>query len=83
MRQSLSCPSRSTPEVADAGISELQEKVLGLLEDAGIPTKTNDAVLALIDAAEWEQHRKDLQRQEDAEAKYWSERSPENPPPFD
>jgi hypothetical protein len=64
-------------------ISDLQERVLSLLEDAGIPTKTNDAILALIEAAEWEQHRDDLQRQEDAEAKYWSDRSPENPPPFD
>jgi hypothetical protein len=33
-------------------ISELQEQVLMLLEAAGIDTATNDAIVALINAAE-------------------------------
>ena len=32
--------------------SPLQEAVLELLEDAGIPTETNDQIVALIEAAE-------------------------------
>ena len=49
---SLMCPSRSVPDVADDGVTELQDKVLGLLEDAGIPTETNDEIMRLIAAAE-------------------------------
>lgn len=33
-------------------ISELQEKVLLLLEEYGVPTDTNDKIVALIEAAE-------------------------------
>lgn len=70
------CPSRSVPDDEPA-ISELQEKVLGLLEDAGIPTETNDKIMALIDAAEWEQHREAFEKQMNDEMEYWSQRSPE------
>jgi hypothetical protein len=46
-------PGCSGPPGDDAGaVSDLQEAVLGLLEDAGIPTETNDAIMKLIDAAE-------------------------------
>lgn len=62
--------------------SELQEKILGLLEEAGIPTATNDQIIKLIDAAEWEQHRQSQEAQVEAEAKYCSERSPESAPHF-
>lgn len=43
-----------TPFDQDDGVTELQGAVLGLLEDAGIDTETNDAVLKLICAAEQE-----------------------------
>lgn len=36
----------------DDNISELQEKVLELLELYGVPTATNDQIIALIEAAE-------------------------------
>lgn len=36
----------------EVGISELQEKVLELLEQYGVPTDTNDKIMALIEAAE-------------------------------
>lgn len=52
MRASLMCPSRGLPDAADDGVTDLQEKVLALLEVAGIPTATNDAIMKLIDAAE-------------------------------
>jgi hypothetical protein len=46
------CPSRSTPFDADDGVTLLQEKVLDLLEMAGIPTETNDKIMEMISAAE-------------------------------
>lgn len=52
MKSSLSCPFISIPDIADDGITDLQERVLGLLEDADIPTETNDRIMALIAAAE-------------------------------
>jgi hypothetical protein len=52
VRSSLMCPSRGLPDVADEGVTKLQEDVLGLLEDAGIPTETSDNIMALIAAAE-------------------------------
>lgn len=45
-------PSFYYPGEEPDGATELQEKVLGLLEDAGLPTETNDAVMKLIDGAE-------------------------------
>lgn len=38
-----------SPRDEEPAISELEETVLGLLEDAGIDTNTNDAICALID----------------------------------
>lgn len=55
MRSSLMCPSHTIPDVADDGVTDLQERVLGLLEDAGVPTDTNDRIMALIAAAERQQ----------------------------
>lgn len=52
MRASLMCPSRGNPRDADDGVTNLQEAVLGLLEEAGIPTETNDRIIELIAAAE-------------------------------
>lgn len=47
--------------------TKLQEDVLGLLEDAGIPTETNDQIMKLIENAEqslaeaaWERHQESL-----------------------
>lgn len=37
--------------------SPLQEAVLELLENAGMPTKTNDQIVALIETAEIAMHR--------------------------
>lgn len=37
-----------SPNEPDFAVSELVEKVLGLLEDAGIPTDINDQIVALI-----------------------------------
>lgn len=52
-----------SPDWPDIAPSELQETVLGLLEDAGIPTATNDQIMRLISNAEssineaaWERH---------------------------
>jgi hypothetical protein len=47
------CPSLTVPVIYD-DISTLQEKVLELLEAAGIPTETNDRIVKLIEAAEAE-----------------------------
>lgn len=52
MRASLKCPSRSNPYGADDGVTDLQEAVLGLLEEAGIPTDKNDRIIELIAAVE-------------------------------
>lgn len=41
-----------TPADEDDGVTELQERVLTLLEAANIPTKINDAVMRLIEAGE-------------------------------
>lgn len=41
-----------TPFDQDDGISGLQEKVLELLEAAGIPTEVNDKIIKLISEAE-------------------------------
>lgn len=41
-----------SPDVCDPYISDLVEKVLGLLEEAGIDTATNDQIVALIEQAE-------------------------------
>ena len=41
-----------TPDMSEPGISDLEEKVLMLLEEAGIDTATNDAIVKLINAAE-------------------------------
>lgn len=43
-----------TPYDEDDGVTELQEKVLELLENANIPTETNDKIITLIAAAELE-----------------------------
>lgn len=45
MSQIKGCP---TPPDEDDGVTELQEKVLILLEEAGLPTETNDAVIELV-----------------------------------
>lgn len=37
-----------TPPDEDDGVTELQEKILLLLEAAGIPTEANDAVMKII-----------------------------------
>lgn len=37
-----------TPHDEDDGVTELQEKVLQLLEAAGIPTEANDAIMKII-----------------------------------
>lgn len=42
----------TSPWDTDDAISDLQEKVLTLLEEAGIPTETNDRIVRLIDDAE-------------------------------
>lgn len=41
-----------TPYDQDDGVTDLQETILGLLEDAGIDTETNDAVMKLVRAGE-------------------------------
>jgi type III secretion system FlhB-like substrate exporter len=41
-----------TPFDRDDGISELQDKVLELLEEAGIPINVNDQIIKLISDAE-------------------------------
>lgn len=42
-------PSRpETPPEVDDGITDLQDTILGLLEDAGIPTAINDRVMILV-----------------------------------
>ena len=41
-----------TPYDEDDGVTELQEKVLLLLEASGIDTGTNDAIIKLIETAE-------------------------------
>lgn len=42
----------SPPTMQVPHISELEDKVLGLLEEAGIPTAINDRIMALIQAGE-------------------------------
>lgn len=37
-----------TPPDEDDGVTELQEKILLLLEAANLPTETNDAVMELV-----------------------------------
>lgn len=55
MRATLLCPSRgNTPYDSDDGITPLQDQVLDLLEDAGIPPKVNDQIMAIIARAERE-----------------------------
>lgn len=44
--------SEQTPFDQDDGVTKLQEDVLGLLEDAGIPTAVNDKIMKLIAEAE-------------------------------
>lgn len=51
MRDSLMCPSRFIPD-QDDGVTKLQEGVLGLLEDAGIPTYINDRIVSLVEHGE-------------------------------
>lgn len=41
-----------TPDMAEPGVSDLQEKVLMMLEASGLPTETNDAVMKLIEGGE-------------------------------
>jgi hypothetical protein len=53
MLKSLLCPSRGTPD-EDYYISPLQDRVLELLEAAGLSTETNDRIVELIAAAERE-----------------------------
>jgi hypothetical protein len=43
---------RDNPYAGEPAVSDLEEKVLGLLEDGGIDTATNDQIVALINAAE-------------------------------
>lgn len=43
---------RDSPYDGEPAISDLEEAVLGLLEEAGIDTATNDAIVKLINAAE-------------------------------
>lgn len=54
MRESLMCPSRARSPYEADDVTELQDSVLMLLEDAGIPTDVNDQVVALIAQAERE-----------------------------
>lgn len=42
------CTQRHIDEAVGADISQLQEDVLGLLEDAGIPTDICDAIVRLV-----------------------------------
>lgn len=51
----------SGPPSQDDGVTELQDNVLGLLEDAGIPEATNDAIMKLIADAEYALHRADAE----------------------
>jgi hypothetical protein len=41
-----------TPFDQDDGVTELQDKVLELLEEADIPTEVNDKIMKLISDAE-------------------------------
>jgi hypothetical protein len=47
------------PFEAEVPISDLQESVLQLLEDAGLDTETNDEIMKLIEIAE---HRLAVER---------------------
>ncbi|AFU88206.1 hypothetical protein CcrColossus_gp336 [Caulobacter phage CcrColossus] len=49
---SLMCPSRSNPFDGDDGVTKLQDDVLGLLEDAGLPTDINDQIMLLVQTGE-------------------------------
>lgn len=53
-----------SPDWNDPAPSELVEAVLSLLEDANIPTATNDAIVKLIEGAE--QESAEIQRVTDA-----------------
>lgn len=44
--------SERTPWDEDDGVTQLQEDVLGLLEEAGIPSSVNDQICRLIEQAE-------------------------------
>lgn len=41
-----------TPYDEEEDVSELQDKVLGILEDAGIPTAFCDQIIKILDEAE-------------------------------
>lgn len=43
---------RDSPYIDEPGVSELQERILDILEDAEIDTATNDAIMKLLDKAE-------------------------------
>jgi len=56
-----------SPDVPDIAPSELQEAILGLLEEAGIRTEFNDRIIKLVEEAEqckaeadWERHYEHL-----------------------
>jgi len=73
---------RHDPAADCDAMTVLQEKLLELLEDAGIPTETNDRIIKLIEAAEWDLHYAALEADMKAEAEHWGsqpQEEPENP----
>ena len=54
MSASLMCPGRSNPFDADDGVTNLQERVLSLLEDAGLSQAVNDQIMRLVAQGERE-----------------------------
>jgi hypothetical protein len=57
MRESMTCPSRGWDQLNKGGRdpTELEDAVLGLLEDAGVDTARCDRIIAEIDAWQEEQ----------------------------
>ncbi len=54
-------PGCSGPPDDEKPISELEEAVLVLLEDAGIPTEVNDQIMKLIQDAEYKLYHRDAE----------------------